>query len=100
VKGIRQPLSLVGNIGAGKTRILTLLQRVLRAQPPAEKVFADRLLLSDTGFARASVGGVLISGLERMDGLGPRRLHRTSYLWCGPSYLRRHSRHSFAARLP
>lgn len=62
----RQPMSLVGNIGAGKTRILRFLLRRLSNFPAKEKVVAELLLLSDTGYARASVGGMLVSALERM----------------------------------
>lgn len=65
-RGIRQPMALVGNIGAGKSRILRRLQGLLASQPTSEGVWTDTVLLSDTGYARASVGGFLISAFERM----------------------------------
>lgn len=60
-----QPLSLVGNIGAGKSRILKFIRRYLSQLPPSQKIVADVLLLSETGFARASIGGIIMSSLER-----------------------------------
>lgn len=62
----RQPLSLTGNIGAGKTRILTHLQRRLSRMPAEQKIFAEIIALSDTGFTRPSVGGLLLTALERL----------------------------------
>lgn len=59
-------LALVGNIGAGKTRILRFLNQSLANFPQAQQVVSDLVLLSDTGYTRASVGGMLIAALERM----------------------------------
>ncbi len=62
----RTALSIVGNIGAGKTRILQYLRRSLLSSPPKEKIACELVLLSETGYSRASVGGILITALERM----------------------------------
>lgn len=74
---VMQPLSLVGTPGTGKTTILRALEAGLSAWPPTEKVAVHSVLLSDSGFARASVGAILVSGLERamesiqVDGVPP-----------------------------
>lgn len=65
-QGERQPLSLTGNIGAGKTRILNYLQRRLSRMPGNQKIFAEIIALSDTGFTRPSVGGLLLTAIERL----------------------------------
>lgn len=62
----RTALSIVGNIGAGKTRILQYLRRSLLSSPPKEKIACELVLLSETGYSRASVGGMLVAALERM----------------------------------
>src|SRR5205823_191668 len=62
----RYPLALVGNIGAGKTRILRLMQRGIAPLWQEQRIFADLVVLSHTGYARPSVGGFLIAALERM----------------------------------
>ncbi|MDP3209444.1 MAG: hypothetical protein Q8M65_09880, partial [Rhodoglobus sp.] len=64
--GSRQPLSLVGNIGVGKSRILRMLRHAVAGWPVGEKAWADLITLTDTGYARASVGGLLLTCLERM----------------------------------
>jgi hypothetical protein len=64
-KRVRQPLSIVGSLGTGKTTILRVLEVGLSAWPSTEKVFVHSVLLSDTGYARVSVGAMLISALER-----------------------------------
>src|ERR1700722_17638161 len=50
-----QPLSLVGNIGAGKSRILQVLRHVLISQTRDQKLYCEHVELSNTGYARASV---------------------------------------------
>lgn len=62
---VLQPLSIVGSLGTGKTTILRVLEAALSAWPPSDKVFVHSVLLSDTGYARVSVGAMLISALER-----------------------------------
>lgn len=62
-KRVLQPLSIVGSLGTGKTTILRVLEAGLSAWPRTEKVFVHSVLLSDTGYARASVGAMLLSGL-------------------------------------
>jgi hypothetical protein len=64
--GVRQPMALVGNIGAGKSRILSWLRNHLSSLPADERVWTDVVLLSETGYGRASVGGFLVAALERM----------------------------------
>lgn len=59
------PLSIVGTIGTGKSKIL----RVLKAQitrSSSRRVLCDIVLLTGTGYSRASIGGVLLSSLETL----------------------------------
>jgi hypothetical protein len=65
VNGQRQPIALVGNIGADKTIILGKMTRLLR-QKEDEKIAVDALVLSDTGYGRISVGSWLVVALERL----------------------------------
>ena len=61
----RTSLSLVGNIGAGKTRLLRMVERHVREQwPTAQKAVAVYLRLSDTGYRRASLGGLVVNALD------------------------------------
>jgi len=58
------PLSLVGDIGTGKTRIIGEFVRKIKQLPPDSKVTVISVLSSDTGYTGVSVGGLLIKGLE------------------------------------
>lgn len=61
-----QPLSLVGGIGTGKSRLLQFVQRAITAiSSPQAPVVAERFVLTDTGYARASIGALLIQAIER-----------------------------------
>lgn len=64
----RTPLNIVGTIGAGKTWILGYLEEVIANTPVSEHAWVQRLLLSDAGFARASIGRLLIRAVERARG--------------------------------
>jgi Cdc6-like AAA superfamily ATPase len=61
---IRHPLSLIGDIGTGKTRIIGEFVRKIKQLPPDNKVMVISVLSSDTGYTGISVGGLLIKGLE------------------------------------
>jgi hypothetical protein len=61
-----QPLSLIGNIGAGKTRVLRHLQRGLLAQSLDLRLACDMVVVSDAGYSRASLGALIVGVLERM----------------------------------
>jgi hypothetical protein len=64
---VRDPLSVVGGIGTGKTHLLRLMrQRLDAAASPRQRVAADLLLLGDAGYSRASIGQLLVLALERM----------------------------------
>ncbi len=62
----RQPLSVVGNIGAGKTQLIGRVAHLLRQQPLEEKIAVDSLVLSDAGYGKISVGSWLMMSLERL----------------------------------
>lgn len=66
VRGQRQPIALVGNIGVGKTLIIGRLVHLLRELVP-QKIAVDSLILSDAGYGRISVGSWLIMALERLE---------------------------------
>lgn len=66
LQGQREPFSLVGNIGVGKTALIGRLLNGLQSQRD-ERIVVDRLILSDAGYARLSVGGWLVTALERLD---------------------------------
>ncbi len=66
VRGQRQPIALVGNIGVGKTLVIGRLVHLLR-NLSAEKIGVDSLILSDAGYGRISVGSWLVMALERLD---------------------------------
>lgn len=66
VRGQRQPLALVGNIGVGKTLVIGRLVHLLR-NLATEKIAVDSLVLSDAGYGRISVGSWLVMALERLD---------------------------------
>jgi hypothetical protein len=62
--------SLIGNIGAGKTRILELLSGGIRKWPSSERAFVHSVHLSQSGYARASAGALLLGAFESgMDGV-------------------------------
>ncbi len=58
------PLSLIGDIGTGKTRIIGEFVRKIKQLPPDNKIMVISVLSSDTGYTGVSVGGLLIKGLE------------------------------------
>jgi hypothetical protein len=64
---IRQPLSVVGGIGTGKTHLLRLMRRRLAALSSSrQRLAVDLLLLGDAGYSSASIGRLLVLALERM----------------------------------
>lgn len=63
---VRDPLSVVGGIGTGKTHLLRLMRQRLDATGPQQRVAADLLMLGDAGYSRASIGQLLVLALERL----------------------------------
>lgn len=62
--------SLIGNIGAGKTRILDQLSSGIRRWPTSEQTFVHSVHLSESGYSRASAGALLLGAFESaMDGM-------------------------------
>ncbi len=63
LRGQRQPLTLMGNIGVGKTLVVGRLSAALRQQVQA-RIAVKSLLLSDAGYGRISVGSWLMTALD------------------------------------
>lgn len=66
VDNVRQPLSLVGTIGSGKTALLAAVERSIRAWPADQRAEVFRFNLPDIGMSRPNLGALLISAIERM----------------------------------
>jgi hypothetical protein len=66
IAGQRLPLSIVGNIGVGKSRILSTLKDGLQARPPCDGLVVDKIGISDSGYGKASLGSLLVTSLERV----------------------------------
>jgi hypothetical protein len=69
---VRQPLSLVGTIGSGKTALLTAIEAGIKGWPASEKTEVFRYNLPDIGMSKPNLGALLIGSIERMavDGVG------------------------------
>jgi len=59
-----QPLSLVGSIGTGKTRIIGEFVRRIKQIAANNKIMAISVLSSETGYSKVSLGGLLMKGFE------------------------------------
>lgn len=62
----RQPLAIVGQIGVGKTMLISQIAQKLRGHR-AQKIVVESLVLSDVGYVKIGVGAWLILMLERLD---------------------------------
>lgn len=58
------PLSIVGPIGTGKSKIVSVMRSRLSKNIGGRRIIADSVRLTDTGYARATIGGVLFMSLE------------------------------------
>lgn len=64
LSGQRLPLSIVGSIGVGKSRVLTMLRDALLTQA-LPGIVVDKIAITDGGYGKASLGALLVTSLER-----------------------------------
>ncbi|MCX6378829.1 MAG: hypothetical protein NT023_05025, partial [Armatimonadetes bacterium] len=71
VQDIRQgktklALSVIGNIGIGKSRIFKEMENLVKGLPSQDRVLAESVDIRSAGLTRPSVGGWLFSTIEKM----------------------------------
>ena len=65
------PLTIQGSIGTGKSRILRYIESHLQSWPSTDKTFVVYTSLTSQGHAKASIGGLLLAGIEDLTISGP-----------------------------